>query len=216
MNLYSKRIMPVMALVLTALAFMDKSFWQLGLFFSTFLILLNLDQVKVFKLGKDGLELQRITEEARQTIDELKKLALSIYNPVLKSAARLGRLDCHYGILELFELSNEVHIVLKGLGIKESVIEELTWLINNFILRDMLGDIIREKIRNENNQLSSLIGKKYLQNCKEKSFNPDINAIEKEINEAGLLNDEIKQILEEARYFQKNKDIKTPSLFEGK
>lgn len=212
MNLYSKIIMPIMAIVLIILSFMDKSVWQLGLFFTAFLILLNIEQIKIFKLGKDGLELERITQEAKETIDELKSFANYIYKPLLTIAPKMGRYGTALRILEQLELKNESESVLNELGIEKNVIEERTKLMNNYILFDILSKAV-DKLNGKDNERYSLISKEYLQNVREKSFNPNIDGIENSLKNSTVWNDEIKQILEEARYFKKHKDIKTPSLF---
>ncbi len=214
MNLYSKIIMLFMAIVLIILAFMDKSIWQLGLFFSTFLILLNLEQIEAFKLGKDGLELKRITQDAEKALESLKKFAISVYKPLLQFSVSNGRWDSSLNLIELLKLRQETESVLCWLKVDKNIIEERTWILDNYILFDILGKAV-DKLNFKNHELQSLINKDYLQNVSEKDFNPAIDKIENALKNSIIWNDEVKQILEEARYFQKHKDIKTPSLFEN-
>lgn len=213
MNLYSKIIMPFMALVLTILAFKGKDVWQLGLFFSTFLVLLNLEQIKIFKLGKDGLELERITQEAEKALESLKKFAISVYKPLLQFSVSNGRWNSSLNLIELLKLRQETELVLCWLKVDKNIIEERTWILDNYILFDILHKA-SGKLSGKDNELQSFIGKEYLKNVREKSFAPDIHGIENSLKSSVIWNDEVKQILDEARYFQKHKAIKTPSLFE--
>ena len=215
MNRYSKIIMPIMALVLTILAFMGKDVWQLGLFFSTFLILLNLEQIEAFKVGKDGLELKRITQDAEKALDALKKFAISVYKPLLRFSVSNGRWSSSLNIVELLKLRQETDSILSWLNVDKDIIYKRTWLIDNYILFDILGKAV-EKLSRKDNELESFIRKEYLQNVREKSFNPDIDGIENALKNSIIWDDEVKEILEEARYFNKHKDIKTPTLFEKK
>lgn len=224
MNKWSKFYLVIMSIILIILAFSNGPVLELGIVLIILTMLFSFDlkkidfsKIKALKVGTNGLELERITEEAKQAIEELKNLAVSVYKPILQIPTKLRTLDSlQYSILEMLELKKESRDTLLNLGINEKEIEKLFLVNNNVILRDILMFKVIDKL--SNNDLKKLIADKYslgpYKLYKKPSFNPDIDAIEKEIDDAGLLDDEIKQILEEARYFQKNKDIKTPSLFE--
>lgn len=211
MTKISQSFLIIMTLVIIVFAYLDKPVWGLSLFACASYILLNLEQVKYFKLGKDGLELERITKEAKETIEELKNLATLVYKPIVQFATRLGSFDrLYYSILELIELKKDTMYVLSRLGVDEKIITEKISMIDDIVLYDILLKLNR--VINDGN-LRLLINKNYFEISIKQYSNIDIDSIEKEISDAGLLDDNIKQILEEARYFKKHKEIKTPSLF---
>lgn len=181
--------------------------------FSIFIIcLFNIQTVvqnfETFKIGKDGVELKRITQDAQNTTEELKKIASLFSKNMAKTITRLGRWDSYFTTKELYENRIEMEKLLSSVNIDKNEIQKNLQAIDNFILFDVLGTISNRYNGKNKVELCKKISDFILEPTKEKSH-PNIQGIKKYLMEQNELDDINRRILSEAEYYQENNSFKT-------
>lgn len=158
--------------------------------------------INSFKIGKDGIELKRITNEAKDTIEELKKIALVFSINLSKMATKVGRWGGGFSIEELSEFKDDISKLLKQMNITEKDVNKTIQSVNNYILHDILN-IITEKYNGTPKVDISKDVHKIIGNPALNDYNPNIEEIEKYLEKKQELDDKNIEILQEAKIFKK-------------
>lgn len=162
----------------------------------------------ILKLTKDGLELQK----AKETINDLQELAVTMYIPVLDMLAKTGRWAGAPTIEERLLNRNMVQKFTEKHKINDYRVKEKIDGINNSILFDVLSSMIENLNGTSKVNLYSEIHELF-NTCSIGNFtcNPDMQAIQKKLIENDLMDDENKYIYEEAENFIATKQFKNIS-----
>ena len=101
-----------------------------------------LSQFKRFKgFGIEAETWEQTMEEAKDIIQQLKKLSIVISEPLLSIAGRMGRLDTAFTRQERYDVRRKVEALLAGIDFSEEEIERVTAEIKKFDYYDMGHDI---------------------------------------------------------------------------
>lgn len=167
-----------------------------------------ISNLNILKLTKDGLELQK----AKETINDLQELAVTMYIPVLDMLAKTGRWDSTPTIEERLLNRDMVQKFTEKHHINDYKVKEKIDGIDNSILLDVLCSMVdnlngtnKSNIYDEIHQLFNI--------CSVGNFTckPNMPAIKDKLIENGLMDDEVKYIYEEAENFITTKQFKNIS-----
>lgn len=196
--------------------FEDKNAWPLVTIEIFIILIFSFEKIgkvfKILKIGKEGIELetitkqaQKTTEEAKETLDELKKLALIYSKNLSKLITRVGRWDSAFNMLELYQYRLDIENLLTNFGISENEIKQNTTEVDNFILLDLIF------------RISEQYNGSLVQHCQAiqgfrpkgilKIFETDINAIEKYLNDNNLMDEKNKNLLKDLKEFHQNRKL---------
>ena len=167
-----------------------------------------ISNLNILKLTKDGLELQK----AKETINDLQELAVTMYIPVLDMLAKTGRWGGAPTIEERLLNRDMVLKFTEKHCINDPRVKEKIDGINNSILFDVL-DSITESL---NGTARANIYREIHDLCNTSSdgnftCNPDMKAIKDKLTENDLMNETVKYIYEEAENFMTTKSFKNIS-----
>ncbi len=167
-----------------------------------------ISSLDILKLTKDGLELQK----AKETINDLQELAVTMYIPVLDMLAKTGRWVGAPTIEERLLNRDMIQKFTEKHHINDCRVKEKINGINNSILFDVLSSMIEKLNGTSKVSLYSEIHKLF-NTCSIGNFtcNPDMQAIQKKLIENDLMDDENKYIYDEAENFIATKQFKNIS-----
>ena len=210
-------------LLLTLYTIFDgKNAWPLVTLEIFIILILSFEKIgkmfKTLKIGKEGIELetltkeaQKTTKEAKETLDELKKLALIFSKNLARLITRTGRLGGSFSTLELYQYRKETENLLSNFDISSNEIRQNIEDIDNFILLDLIFRI------SEQYNATSLVEhytaiNSFRSNDILKTFDSDIDGIEKYLIENDLMNEENKKRLDDLKYFHKHRELTEHAL----
>lgn len=209
------RFLYTAALVATAsasiyISYEAKNPWPAAMLALSILLIYNLpkifENVRIFKLGKEGVELEvitkqahSVTKEAEATISTLRELAIVLAEKISEVAAKTGRWSSGYNAKELYDLKINLDGLLSRLNIEKQDIN--TKEIDRIIILDLFYMITNNFIDNKivYNELN-----KYIDRKKQIHFFVDIDKVEKYLHDNECFDEHIKEIINEIRHFQKN------------
>ncbi|MBP3616350.1 MAG: hypothetical protein J6J27_05605 [Alphaproteobacteria bacterium] len=186
--------------------------WPFVIFSIFVIFLMNIYTViqnfEIFKIGKDGVELKRITQDAQSATQELKKMASLFAGNMAKTMTKLGRWDSSFTIKELYKNRKEIENLLSSININDNEIKHNLQIIDNFIIFDIINILcnrynITEKIELKN-KLST-----FILNPNDEQYNLDICGIKNCLIDYNELDDINSHILSEVEYYQNNNTFKT-------
>ena len=167
-----------------------------------------ISNLNVLKVTKDGLELQK----AKETINDLQELAITMYIPVLDMLAKTGRWSGAPTIEERLLNRDMVQKFTEKHCINDSRVKEKIDGINNSILFDVLCSMV-ENLNGTNkvnlyNEFHGLFNTSSVGNF---TCNPNMEAIKNKKIENDLMDEAVKYIYEEAENFVAFKNFKNLS-----
>ena len=167
-----------------------------------------LSNLNILRVTKDGLELQK----AKETINDLQELAITMYIPVLDMLAKIGRWGSDPTIEERLLNRDMVQKFTEKHSINDSRVKEKIDGINNSILFDVLVSMV-ENLNGTNkvnlyNEFHDLFNTSSVGNF---ICNPDMKAIKNKLIENDLMDEVVKYIYEEAENFIATKHFKNLS-----
>ncbi len=167
-----------------------------------------ISNLNILKLTKDGLELQK----AKETINDLQELAVTMYIPVLDLLAKTGRWSGAPTIEERLLNRDMVLKFTEKHCINDSKVKEKIDGINNSILFDVLNSITESlngtARANIHSEIHNLCHTSSVGNF---TCNPDMQAIKEKLIEYDLMDETVKYIYEEAENFIATKSFKNIS-----
>lgn len=161
-----------------------------------------LSSFDIIKIGKGSFELRKVANETKNSVEELRKIALFFSIILSKMATKIGRIGTSFSIEELSEFKKEILELSKQINITEKDMNKAIQSLNNYILFDTLNKITKKyngtsKVDICSNIRSQMIGNPALDN-----YNPNIDEIENYLKEKQELDDENIKILQEAKTFK--------------
>jgi hypothetical protein len=153
--------------VIFILSYQYKNAWPLTILTLAILLAYKLpiifENVKFFRLGKDGIELETITKEAKSTIDTIKELTVLFSEKLSITAARTGRYSGGLNIKELYELKCELYNLLRKLDINCNM-KNITKEIDKTIISDLFSMLVHncknkdasDKLQNYSHQYADI------------------------------------------------------------
>lgn len=168
--------------------------------------------INVFKLGKNGIELEKTVLEAKETLSDLKELAFTTYVPLIEILSQIGRNYSSISIEERFKYRQAMEKFIQKNKVNDNTMNKKLEGLNNSILNDILFSMIDNLIGTESyREIHKLFGSEN-KGCEYFQCNPDIQMIEKKLIEYELMDDSVKYIFDEVKYFIENKDIMNLNL----
>ncbi len=211
-NIFGMFFTAVLFFIILFLTLEEVNVWPFMVFSIFIIFLFNIkifvQNFEIFKIGKDGVELKRITKDAQNATEELKKIASLFSKNMAETITRLGRWDSYFTTKELYENRIEMRKLLSSINIDKSEIEKNLQTIDNFIIFDALGTISNRYNGSNKVELSKKISS-LISGPQEKQYYPDIHGIKKCLIEQNELDDINSRILSEVQYYQENNIFKT-------
>ena len=174
------------------------------------------ENIKILKLGKEGVELETITQqahnvtvEAQDAVANLKSMALILSEKTFEIVSRTGRWDSGYGPKELYEFKLEIYNSLCKLGL-EKELERVSASLNRVIEFDIFYYI--QKMFSSDKAINDDLVAMRKNTAFECAFSLDIDSIKEYFQSKNLINEALKTILDELSSFQRtgffiNKDF---------
>lgn len=154
------------------------------------------------KIGKDGIELKKTIKEAKDTIEELKILSCMFCKNLTENILSHGKIINPYNHLELLKYKTEIQNLSNKLNLNENQdIEKMLSQIDVSIIYEILANIDRYYLMHKNN---FEMHEKIMNLFRTSSIEEVINNLEKLLISNNDLTEDKKEILEYARYYQKN------------
>lgn len=211
-NIFICGLIVLLLVVVFFLTLEKVNVWPFAIFSIFIICLFNIktfvQNFEIFKIGKDGVELKRITQDAQNATEELKKIASLFSKNMAMTMTRLGRWDSFFTAKELYENRIEMEKLLSSVNIHKNEIRENLQIIDNFILFEIILTISERYNQLEKVKICKELNH-FIAGPQKGLYNPDITKIQQYLSEKNLLDDKNSRILSEAKYFQKNKSFKT-------
>ena len=170
-----------------------------------------LTNINVFKLSQNGIELQKTVKEAKETLTELKDLAFTLYVPLMDILSRIGRGYSSISIEERFKYRKAIEKFIVKNNVDDPRIVDKIKGLNNSILLDVLYSMINNLNGTERvdyyKEISNLFNSEVV-NVEFVQCSPDMKTIEQKLIEYELMDESVKYIFDEAKYFIETKDFK--------
>lgn len=211
-NIFIYGLIVLLLVVVFFLTLEKVNVWPFAIFSIFIICLFNIktfvQNFEIFKIGKDGVELKRITQDAQNATEELKKIASLFSKNMAKTITRLGRWDSYFTTKELYENRIEMEKLLSSVNIDKNEIQINLQAIDNFIIFDVLGTISNRYNGKDKVELCKKISS-FVSGPVKEQYHPDIQGIKKCLIEQNELDDINNRILSEVQYYQENNSFKT-------
>lgn len=169
-----------------------------------------LSNIDILKFGKEGVELQKTAKEAKETLNDLQELATSMYIPLLDTITKMGRWDSSFTIEERLINRDAIETFVQKHSIKNKKLNFKIDSLNNSILVDLLNSMLKKlKTSKEDTKTRTEIQNLFNYSINDGDFfcNPDIEAINKKMDEHELWDDNIRYVFSEIIYFIEKKSF---------
>lgn len=201
----------------------SKNAWPVTIIALAMIIVYNMpkifENVKIFKFGKEGVELEiltkrahDVTKEAEIVIDTLKEISILLSEKISTTTARTGRWSSGFNIIELYNMKITLRNLLSKIGVLDEN-NKITKGIDEVIISDIFNNI--ESIFANNKDVSVELGKcRGKRNKRTGELVIDIDRMSKYLDSQGLINEHIREIIDEIYHFKTTGQFKNERFAE--
>lgn len=179
--------------------------WLIVVAGATVLTFANIDKIQRFKIAGIEAEMKKVVHEANATIEQLRNVATTSARATITSLMADNFIDA-IALKDRLELHDQLISNLEKIGVSKQQIEEADEMWKRGV-----GVIYHRGIRAKLDRSASQEFQGLLKFDEWKA--PSSGEIEKFIESKGLMNQELKDLIDEYKYFESTGTIRRKELF---